>query len=457
MDRRSSPFDTMTSAFARNAAQSKTWGRDFIPMSAGVNWMPTSPVVKRLLCRELCSDVTIRNYGNPGGLSQPVAGLELVERRLHENRKVKVTLTHGTTEAAWLLFEAWRRAGIFSTGDTAMTVGPAFGYYGRLTADFNLTFCQTLRPGDSTGASMPRAEHIAEALHAKAPRLVVIILPNNPLGEMVDDVCLRAMIDYVVENDARLLVDRVCLMPWDDADWLARRLGPLIEMGLAGVIDSLSKSESLAGLRNGFAVTSADLKAQIVELIKTRFLNPPPFPAATLCAVRLAQHDLRLGGRMGALFSDSIDEIFSEYPVDEDFSIFLKEMIAALPELRDGTAMRRATLVQNFKTLEVAFRDRLASPLRWDAGFNVALATNEMDTSLEAEDAEDLACGSGIGVLTSRCFSWEDHDRYFIRIGLTLPASDFAEGIRRLSAFYAQRQSTPTRGQDLKSTDRRTS
>ncbi|MEM9760901.1 MAG: pyridoxal phosphate-dependent aminotransferase [Pseudomonadota bacterium] len=455
----SSPFDLMTSAFALNADQGRVWGRDFLPMSAGVNWAPPSPAIKRLLWRELTDDITTRNYGNPGGISQPVAALELVERGLHRSRKVRVTLTHGTTEAAWLLFEAWRRADAFGAGDRALTLGPAFPYYHRLAADAGLDFVQVVRPDDRTGASLPESAQIAEVLGAKAPRVIVLILPNNPLGEILDEAGLQVICDYVAQGHARLLVDRVCLMPWDNADRVARKIGPLVDTGFAGVVDSLSKSESLAGIRRGFAVTNAEVKARLVELTKTRFLNPPTFPAATMAAVRLAQYDLRRGNRMGILFADSADEIFSEYPGGEDFRAFLEEAVAILPEVRAGTARRHETLRRNFEALELAFADRLAGPLLWNAGFNVALATTDMDSAREASDAEALAREKGVGVLTSRCFGVEDRDFYFVRIGLTLPPSDFTEGLSRLLSFYASRRASRTRlaGQDIPQRKRSTS
>lgn len=458
-DQPSTPFDVMTSAFALNADQGKRWGRAFLPMSAGVNWARPSPAVKRLLWRELTDDVTTRNYGNPGGISQPVAILELMERRLHENRKIAVTLTHGTTEAAWLLFNAWQTTGAFDAGDFALTVGPAFPYYNRLAADFGLDFHQVMAPYDRTGASLPMSSQIAEALQTKAPRVIVLILPNNPLGEILDDASLKVICDYVAQGHARLLVDRACLMPWDDADRVARRIGPLVASGLAGAVDSLSKSESLAGLRCGFAVTDADMKARIVEVIKTRFLNPPTFPTATMAAVRLAQFDARLGKRMGMLFTDLADEIFSEYPCNEEFQAFMEEAGASLPDIRDGTIQRRRTLQQNFEALSLAFANHLTRPLVWNSGFNVALATTEMESAHEASDAEALARKHGIGVLTSRCFGVEDRELYFIRIGLTLPPSDFTEGLSRLSSFYTSRRAstTPQAIQPFPQRERRTS
>lgn len=248
-------------------------------------------------------------------------------------------------------------------------------------------------------------------------------------------------------------------MPWDDADRVARKIGPLVETGFAGAVDSLSKSESLAGVRRGFAVTNAEVKARLVELTKSRFLNPPTFPAATMAAVRLAQYDLRRGNRLGMLFADSADEIFSEYPGGEDFRAFLEEAVAILPEVRAGAARRHETLRRNFKALELAFADRLAGPLLWNAGFNVALATTDMDSAREASDAEALAREKGVGVLTSRCFGVEDRDFYFVRIGLTLPPFDFTEGLSRLLSFYASRRASRTRlaGQDIPQHERSTS
>jgi aspartate/methionine/tyrosine aminotransferase len=431
------PFADMYEMFSLFGQQADRWGRKFVPISAGVNWCKPSPAALQLAALELEHAVTTRNYGNAGGSPPITAALAIVERRLHVNRELEVTLTHGATEGATLVLEYWKRTGAMCQGDTMLTIGPAFALYNRLASDFGLAFYQVLGAANASDAFMPSVDQIEEALAAERPQVIVVLLPNNPLGEFVDEAGLQRICHYASSTGARILVDRVCLMPWDDVDTIARALGPLIAAGQAAVVDSLSKSESLAGLRSGYLVSDAATKAGVVELIKSRFLNPPVFPTATLAALRLAHFDLRLATHMGRLFEKASAEIFSEYPGEEDFRDFLRTATALLPALRAGMAERRRVLIANHAMLCATFTDRLARPLLWQGGFNVALATADMDAAREIADGHALACDRGIGVLTSRCFGAVDGGRlYFVRVGLSLSEADFTEGVARLAAFY---------------------
>src|ERR1043166_70187 len=63
----STAFDRLSSSFHLWSIAGKAWRRDFIPMSAGVNWIAASPAVLEQLKRELDTGATYRNYGRAIG------------------------------------------------------------------------------------------------------------------------------------------------------------------------------------------------------------------------------------------------------------------------------------------------------------------------------------------------------------------------------------------------------
>jgi aspartate/methionine/tyrosine aminotransferase len=433
-----SPFDRLSQGLGLWPEQARRHGRGFIAMSAGVNWSPPSPAVLTLLKLELALSMTTRNYGHAGGLRPVTRALEFVEDRLHGLNGCAVMLTHGTTEAAWLALQDFQGSGAIARGDRALAIGHTFPLYHRLSLDHDLDFYECLGMTDSSDRFMPRPQNVAAALERLKPRLIFLVLPNNPLGELICPESLQHIVAHVRRHDGRLLVDRVCLMPWDAFDALAALVGPLVLEGKAVMVDSFSKSESLAGLRTGYMVSDSGTKARVVESIKSRFLNPPPFGAATLALTRLAMLGTRTGCRVLSTFAKAQDELFSEYPAQEEFRTFFDAAIESLPHLALGTAVRRRLLRRNFARLEERFAGSVSRPLRLEAGFNVAFALDAMDARREAVDQRELAVAHGVGVLTSSSFCVAPPGRrYFIRIGLTLNAVDFDVGLARLHSYFS--------------------
>lgn len=433
------PFDLMVQGLSRIGTSAFIARREFINVSAGVNWIHPETGVIELLKRELELSITTRNYGNAGGSPAVTRTLESLEDHVYGCRGLAVTLVHGTTEGSTLALDNWSSDGSVLPGGRALAIGHAFGLYHRLATERGLTFHECLGDEGNVNSFMPSEQAVAEALDRVEPQLIFLLLPNNPLGEIVDRASLERIATHVRKHDARLLVDRVCLMTWDEPVHVRELLGPLVLEGRAAMSDSFSKSESLAGLRIGYLVTNARSKTGIIETIKSRFLNPPVFGSATLALTRAGSRGEKRAHRYLHVFRSAHDRVFGEYPPEESFQGFLAEAADALPQLALQSAQRKQLIQDNFQRLKHAFGGRVTRALRLDAGFNVALALDAMDADKEENDQLDLAQNHGVGVLTSRCFCQTPVGRkYFVRVGLTLPGQLFEQGLKRLDSFYHQ-------------------
>jgi aspartate/methionine/tyrosine aminotransferase len=431
------PFDLMVNALGFIANSASAARRDFINLSAGVNWRPAETKVISLLKRELDLSLSTRNYGNAGGAPVVTRTLESLENHIHGCQGLAVALCHGTTEGANLALDSWRSEGSVQAGDHALAVGHSFGLYHRLATERALLFHDCLGDESNVDTFMPSEQMVAEALEIVSPRVIFLLLPNNPLGEIVDRPTLVRIVDYVRKHGARLLVDRVCLMPWDAPTHVRELIGPLARDGLAMMSDSFSKAESLAGLRMGYIVTDARSKARIVEMIKSRYLNPQVFGSATLALTRAVSYGQRRARQYVRACLSAHDRLFGEYPPSESFRDFLIESTEALPTLALEMAARRQHIQDNFHRLRATFSGRATRALRLDGGFNVALALDAMAAHRETADHLELANIHGVGVLTSRCFCQDPVGlKYFVRIGLTLPGEVFEQGLERLDKFY---------------------
>ena len=222
------PFNQMVKNLERIASHASAADRKFIGLSAGVNWRTPETSVVRLLKRELDLAMTSRNYGNAGGTPAVTRTLESLENHTHHCRGLAVTLVHGTTEGSSLALDCWASSSVLQAGGKALMIGHAFPLYHRLSTDRKLDFHECLGDEANSHSFLPSELAITESLEQLKPKVIFLLLPNNPLGEIINPASLARIVDYVRAHDARLLVDRVCLMPWDAPKLVRDLLGPLV-------------------------------------------------------------------------------------------------------------------------------------------------------------------------------------------------------------------------------------
>jgi len=432
-----SPFELMYQSFSMFANAGQKWERDFIPLSAGVNWVQGSGVVRNMLHRELESSSTYRNYGNAGGIRPVTDVLEKIECKSSVTKGLKVQLTNGATEGAWLILECLKRDGRIKSGDNSLSLGHCFPLYNSLSKEFELNFNESLGHEYATKSFLPDVDTIQQAVEKLKPKVIFLLMPNNPFGESFSGTELSRICEIVSTSNSFLLIDRVCQMPWDDRASTMRILAPLIVAGNAVVVDSLSKSESLAGLRIGFIITNQLIKQILISITQTRYLNPIVFSSVTLALCRLAEYGANMGNVAVRALRANIDEIFSEYPKSENYEILtdcFEDFLAQyIPELK----IRQKRLLNNFEQLHLEFGELVIRPLIFKTGFNCTLSINEMRRSSETEDVLNLCNSHGVGVLTEQCFrSSGNYSHYFIRVGLSLEEEDFKNALFRLKEYY---------------------
>ncbi|MFG6464150.1 pyridoxal phosphate-dependent aminotransferase [Roseateles sp. DXS20W] len=437
------PFSRMYRSFelfGQAAAQAGP-GREFLQMSAGANWLDACPSVVRCLHAELDSGLTYRSYGRSAGMLAITDALAHVERRLAGGAcDPQVLLVNGTTEGARLVFELLFRAAA-SPRREVLIVGPAFPLYAQLCVTFGLPCVEVLSEVESQTTYLPDIAQVVSDIERRRPALVCLVTPNNPIGERYGDADIAKLAAACLATGTVLLVDRVCMLPWDDPRGLARATATLMEAGLCFIVDSFSKSESLAGMRTGFIVANASNRDLLMHLTRSWWLNPVVFSTLTLAMSRLAVlalHEPQDSGRNAGLAADIADRLGREFPTPRSakpLAQVLAEVLAAYPaELSD----RRMVIEANHQTVVAGFGAHATRALKRQAGFNVALTLPGMHAADEMIDQALLAHEMGIGVLTESCFrvSERTSGNYFVRLGLTLPMASFARGVDLLRRHY---------------------
>lgn len=110
-------------------------------------------------------------------------------------------------------------------------------------------------------------------------KAIIVNSPHNPTGSVLTLEDYRRISDLVANTSIMIVFDEVYHnLVYDDTKLSALSLLPdLYEEGQVTVIDSLSKSHALPGLRLGFGVTNSDYIRQIHK-IQTHFFSCPPQP-----------------------------------------------------------------------------------------------------------------------------------------------------------------------------------
>ena len=433
------PFEVMYKSFRLFNESSNKWKRDFVPMSAGINWIKTNPLIQELLKAEIQNDLSTRNYGNAAGTHLITRLLQYSENKLFGLTDIHVTLTNGATEGAHIVLDNWIRRGVLNKNDKAIVIGHTFGFYYKLCKFFSLRYNEILVDKNNKSSFLPSTERIMSELLRVKPSIIFLLFPNNPFGELINISALKEIAKYVINTNSKILLDKVCLMPWDDISEHQQIIGKLVSSGHAVSVDSLSKSQGIAGLRVGFLSTNGLIKKQIIEHTKSRSLNPIVFGTPTMALARLCLIDLQYSKRVGDLVRKSQGLLFSEYPYDESFDNYFQLCYKNIDKLSQSMEKDQLRIKTNLKVIRKIFSCGVR-PINLTAGFNVVVSTDKMKMQNELNDQIQLSKEFGIGVLTSSCFcELDSSSHYFIRFGLSLDEQTFENTLLRINDFYKEK------------------
>ncbi len=415
-------------------------------MSAGVNWQATMQCVKDALHFEIQHDLSYRNYGRSVGGKYITDIIEICEQKeVASTRRISCALSNGATDGAHCLFAYFLHEGLLRNSDTVAMIGVSFPIYSSLMNRFGIQYVEVTHQG----VIVPEIDYVLERLAKSRPRVIIISLPHNPSGVLRSTRYYEEVLNWARANGCLVIVDRVCLMPWDDTDDISKLVYDYILDGHCFVIDSPSKSLSLAGLRLGFLLMEQRYIRGLEAEIRARCLNPIVFGTPTLALCRIG----RLASKIGVAETESVvrfarrhfrdavrqypsDFLIHEVGVDEFIANFVAAYVDEVHVLKDR-------IVRNYQSIVEIFGTESPHDIVLDAGFNVLLQLHEMEVSNEIADQEELALKHGVCILSERCF--QDNSKnstgvYYIRLSLSVPERNFHNSLLILRDYYARKK-----------------
>lgn len=162
-----SPFERMYDSFSLFAKSAiKKPSKRIVYMSSGINWMEANKSVLNLLCQELKSAISYRNYGRSAGAKIITDLLEFIEierfrsESCDEKLRPSITITNGASEGSYLLIKLLSDSGFFDERRNTLMIGHGFPLYAKLSDKFNLSFLECLGNKDSVTSLLPKVEEI---------------------------------------------------------------------------------------------------------------------------------------------------------------------------------------------------------------------------------------------------------------------------------------------------------
>ena len=191
------------------------------------------------------TSVPWRYSPNPGHLS--------LRKKIAEgtsyDAKSEVCVTAGTEEALYAIFQAY-----VNPGDEVLVPNPGFISYATVAKLCGATpVPYDLEPPDWT-------LDVRKLRFTSKTKLVVVNSPSNPLGSVVDDKTLTAIARAAENHDALVVSDEVYRELWFESP-------PPSMSGRspnAIVVNGMSKSHSMTGLRMGWILAREDVMKPIV-------------------------------------------------------------------------------------------------------------------------------------------------------------------------------------------------
>ena len=410
-------------------------------MSAGVNWSKTPECVKDMLHFEISHDLSYRNYGRSIGGKIITDIIEYCERvDAKSKNRVRCALTNGATDGAHCLMSYFLGTGLLTPDAKVAMVGMAFPVYSSLMNRLGLQYVEIFDDQNI----VPELSALLEDFDRIRPSLIILALPHNPSGVMKSANYYQAILEWAARNQTFVLVDRVCLMPWDDIGDLTPLIHQYVSDNRCFVIDSPSKSNSLAGIRLGFVLMGDRYLDGFEKEIRCRSLNPAVFGSLTFALCRLGNLCFHHGNdparKIGRFVQRYLQVVYRQYPADFvppeiECDSFVQKFVR---DYRDEVATLSERISANQNSIVDVFGDIVDRAIILDGGFNVLISTAKMRAANEILDQEELAKRHGVCVLTQRCFQPETlaSGTYFLRLSLSVPEDGFRKALEVMRDFY---------------------
>lgn len=242
-------------------------------ISDGINHLPVSSLYREMAMRAIGNDNRINGYTSSSGHPLLTYGLQMYERQLAGCNAASdefakfVLVTVGATSAihSFMMYHSniqkYKKVNI---------AGMNYYLFEKCCDIYNFEKVLSI----DKGRCMPSAKKLCSDIYDNKESIVILTQPANPSGELYSENEIRSIIKSVVDTNSILLLD-ICQMDelLGEAHFInVQRI--IFEESAANsvvIVNSFSKTRSIAGARIGYIITEDQKLAKFIAYYNEMF------------------------------------------------------------------------------------------------------------------------------------------------------------------------------------------
>jgi aspartate/methionine/tyrosine aminotransferase len=427
-------------------------------LSGGVNLFPLSAVWKELIRLEIEANLAYGWYTPKEGFPtlQHAIGMwlnSLASAGQFPREKPlggHVRLTLGASQAASMVFDFVAHT---RTERKVLLLGHNYSLFERLARHYGLQIRELLGEEFQEAGSLPPPGAVLTALRQWRPDLLLLVIPNNPSGELYSTEDLARILAVAQETGTLVLLDQVGQLP------IAQDCSTHIEATVVRTqtqdnvvwINSFSKSDGIPGFRLGYLMAPERIARHAAYCQLHCMTNPPTFPIlpvffALVCrcvhtGTREGWMDSHRRARL-LLFARRMFEVTTAVAprivLDEVCHRLSPEGFARHYEQYESHQQAVGHAIhENYHHLFDGLGRYISGSTRLQGGFNFLVELAPFEGKDEDEVCDRLFTATSVGILTESCFrvSRRTRKNFWIRVSLASPTLKFRNAVGRLTNF----------------------
>lgn len=426
---------------------------NYVELSSGVNFLPIPTIWGETMKKEIDEGFLYQQYTSLYGFQTVRYAVKLYERFLYSRgdlflkADLDICMTIGASQAADLAL-----AYLQSIGKKKMLlVGMTYPLYVTLGNSYDFEISESR--SSFYGRDIPTVEELTLDIEKYESDVIIFSYPSNPSGERYSNDELDQIMEILQKKGLYCIFDCVCNIILSEHEVIAPE-AHILEHKMQEkcmIVNSLSKTEGVPGLRIGYIAGDYDLMKS-VRPKQAAIMNPPNIPTIAVWLTMLFRC-LHMSEQFGQSEKDRSKIIrcfkkifFATTPL---CSQKIRDYVKKLAEERlteeylkykEERFAQERIFHENKAYLEEKLKPFLEEMTQMDAGFNYLIKFNSCQNIRELDFCSELLKKAGIAVFTESGFAVKEakRDDYWVRISLAVQTERFQRAIDRLYTYLVE-------------------
>lgn len=433
---------------------------DYFMISSGTSQFSMPYIWKKSMKAEIDTDFLYRWYTSAKGFQSASAAIKVYEDFISSEEKpfIKndrtVCMTIGGSGAGSLVFDFlqknYKKCNVF-------LVGMNYSLYERLARNKGFEVYEII--AKYSQRCIPSIEDFSDIEIEKKDKgiknVFIFSNPNNPSGECYDLEEFSKIVSYIKEKNGFIILDQVCNLVISTIQL------PLLQQVITNynywkeciVVNSFSKTDSIAGIRIGYVYGHKKVIKEIEEFIVNSIMNPPTFPMfpiVLVCMFRciyLSEHHYK-NNKKRTYFSRLFRHLFYMTasivpPSMQKFANCVFDNIDFYYEQYVNEVLENEkTIYKNYNATLNILKPYIKSISKMKGGFNFCVWFNKAFRYHELELIEKMLHKTGVALLTesSFCLHPNENNQFFIRFSLACEEDGYLSALLRMRDFFESQE-----------------